>query len=207
MPRQRNFPLFERPRSYGFERVDELMEALRAGLPDINVFADVVAALLLEGPQLDVDQLTPDVCLDPRAAEIIEQLAVWSDRGEQIHHFASVRIASISAGSLFGPCDLSTVVVAQWHERGVALFFEDENGGQGDLGVFAQPLSLIELIVVIDGVLLRQAPYDVTGGDWRTGYLCDLSMMVHVSSSCYRALSVWYEQAITEWIAAYAETE
>jgi len=38
MPRHRNFRLFERPRSYGFEQFDELMRLLRAAVPDTEVF-------------------------------------------------------------------------------------------------------------------------------------------------------------------------
>lgn len=203
MPRPRDFRLFERPRSYGFESFDDLLKRLHAAVPDTAVFNEVLAALQLDGRQLDAHQLAHDLHLDAQVVEIVAQLAAWGDRGELIHHLASVCIATITAGSLLGHADLATFVFAQRRERGFALNFEDENGGHGELGEFERPLSLLELIVVVDGVLLRQAPYDVTDGDWRSGYLGDPSMTVRVSSAYYAQLSAWYEQAIAEWIAAY----
>lgn len=127
----------------------------------------------------------------------------WGDRGELLYEFGGVRVATIAAGSLLGHTDLATFIFAQRSERGFALNFEDENGGQGELGEFERPLSLLELIVVIDGVLLRQAPYDVADGDWRSGYLADPSMTVRVSSPFYAQLSRWYEQAVSEWLTAH----
>lgn len=202
MPRPRDFLLFQRPRSYGFESFDELMRELRGALPNAEIFAEVLAALQLEGRQLDASHLARDLHLDPPAVEVIEQLAAWGDQGELLYEFGSVCLATITAGSLLGHTDLATFIFAQRRERGFALNFEDENGGHGELGEFERSLSLLELIVVVDGVLLRQAPYDVTDGDWRSGYLGDPSMTVRVSSAHYEQLSAWYEQAIAEWIAA-----
>lgn len=144
MPRARDFRLFERPRSYGFEPFDDLMKRLRAAVPDSHVRPEVLAALQFDGRQLDADQLAHDLHLDQRVVEVIEQLAAWGDRGELIHHFASVCIITITAGSLLGHTDLATFIFAQRRERGFALIFEDENGGHGELGEFERPLSLLE---------------------------------------------------------------
>lgn len=152
MPRQRDFLLFDRPRSYGFESFDDLMKELRAAVPDSDVCAEVLAALQLEGRQVDVDQLAHDLRLDRRVAEIVEQLANWGDRGELLHHFASVRLATINAGSAVGHTDLTTFVFAERRDRGFAVVFEDENGGHGTVGTYEYPLSLIEFIMVLDGI-------------------------------------------------------
>lgn len=203
MPRLHDFRLFDRPRSYGFESFDELITRLRAAVPNAEVLGEVVAALQLDGRRLDAHQLAADLHLSPPVVEIIEQLAAWGDRGELLYEFASVCLATIASGSLLGHTDLATFIFAQRRERGFTLIFEDENGGYGELGEFERPLTLLELIVVVDGVLLRQAPYDGTDGDWRSGYFGDPSMTVRVSSAYYAQLSGWYKQAIAEWIAAH----
>lgn len=203
MPRHRDFRLFDRPPSYGFEQFDELMRELRAALPDTDVVAEVLATLQLEGRQLDAHQLAHDLHLSPTVVEVVEQLAAWGDRGELLYEFGSICISTITAGSLLGHTDLATFIFAQRRERGFAVMFEDENGGHGELGEFERPLSLLEVVIVTDGALLRQAPYDASDGDWRSGYLGDASMTVRVSSSYYPQLSAWYEQAIAEWIAAH----
>jgi len=199
MPRPGDFPLFDRPPSYGFEQFDELMRRLRAAVSDTDVFAEVLATLQLEGRDLDTDHLARELHLDHALVAIIERLAAWGDRGELTHHFACVRIATINSGSLVGMCDLSTMVVAERREDGVALFYEDENGGHGDVGVYQQPLSLLELIVVTDGVLLVQAPYPTSSADWRDHYLDDETMRLTVRSPFYEPLQRWYEESVREW--------
>jgi hypothetical protein len=203
MPRSRDFRLFDRPRSYGFESFDDLMQQLRAAISAPDVIAEALAALQLDSRQVDADQLAHDLHLDRQVVEIIEHLAAWGDRGEQIHAFASVRLATINAGSALGHCDLSTAVLAQRTERGFAVLFADENGGHGELGEFVQPLSFLELIVVVDAALLRQAPGDISDGAWQSGYFDgDPTMTVRVSSPHYSSLASWYEQAVAEWTAA-----
>lgn len=203
MPRHRDFALDARP-SYGFEVFDALMQELRDAIPHSETLTEVLDALRLEGRQLDVDQLASELQLDADVVEIVKRLASWGDCGLMIHEFATVCVARINAASLAGMCDLTTFVFAQRCDHGFALSFEDENGGHGDLGVYEHPLSLLELIVVIDGVLVVQAPYEVVDADWRSGYFSDPSMTVRVSSTFYEQLQVWYEQAIAEWIVAHS---
>lgn len=203
MPRHRDFRLFERPSTYGFESFDDLMKRLRAAVPDSDVCAEVLAALQLEGRQLDVDQLATELQLDAPVVSIVEQLASWG--GELlVDEVGACRIATVNAGSLLGHCDLATHLLARRCERGFELFFMDENGGYGQLGEYAQPLSLLELTVVLDGILIIQVPYDVVDGTWQSGYFRgDPSMTVRVSSPYYPELSAWYSEAIAEWIAAH----
>jgi len=204
MPHPRDFRLFERPRSYGFESFDELMRELRAALPDTDVFAEVLATLQIEGRDLDADHLARELHLETHVVEAVAQLASWGDIELLIHEFGAVCLATINSGSLLGHCDLATHLLARRCERGFELLFTDENGGYGQLGEYAQPLSLLELTVVLDSILIIQAPYDVVDGNWQTGYFCDPSMTVRVSSPFYyEQLSAWYAQAIAEWIAVH----
>lgn len=207
MPGQRDFRLFDRPRSYGFESFDDLMSRLRAAVPDSNVCAEVLAALQIEGRQLDVDQLAMELQLDAPVVLIVEQLAGWGDE-LLLDEVGVRRIATVNAGSLLGHCDLATHLLARRCDRGFELFFMDENGGYGQLGEYAQPLSLLELTIVLDGILIIQAPYDVVDGTWQSGYFRgDPSMTVRVSSPYYPRLSAWYEEAIAEWVAAHDRDE
>jgi len=203
VPRRRHFVLHDRPSSYGFETLDVLLQQLRNVVADGEVFAEVLAALHLEGRQLDVAHLASELQLNNRVGEIVEHLAVWGDAGFSVSAFGARCIARVHAGSLLGHTDLTTFIFAQRRENGFELFFEDENGGRGDLGEYTPPLSLLELTVVINGVPVVRAPYDVTDGDWRSGYFAgDPSMTVRVTSSIYDQLEAWYEQVIEEWLAA-----
>ena len=197
------FRLFDRPRSHGLEDFDQLERRLRIAVADPQCFAEVWEALEVDGRLLDVHQLASDLHLDPSAVEIVEQLAVWGYQGELLHEFGSVCIATITAGSLLGHVDLSTFIFARRRRRGLVVVAADENGWHAELGEFGQPLFLFELVVVIDSVLLRQAPYDVSGGDWRSGYLGDSSMTLRVSSAYYPELSIWYHDAVEQWIDTY----
>lgn len=102
-------------------------------------------------------------------------------------------------------CSLTTYVLATREGGSIEYSWEDENGGQGDLGVRDEPLTMAEAIEMIDAVLLAQEGY--TGGDWRDVYLCDETMVVTVSSESYPQLREWYETAIAEWRAAHPVEE
>lgn len=119
--------------------------------------------------------------------------------------FGARCIARIHAGSLLGHTDLTTDVLAQRRENGFALFFADENGAHGDLGEYTQPLSLLEIIVIIDGVLLVQGPDPTDSSDWRDHYLGDETMDVTVRSAFYKELTRWYEESVREWRAAHGD--
>jgi len=179
------------------------MQQLRDAIAEAEVFAEVLAALHLEGRQLDVDQLASELRFDAGVVEIVEKLAGLGDNGLLIHEFASVCVATINAGSLASMCDVSMFLFARRRERGFEYFYRTENGGGGELTVSTQLLSLIELVVLVDGVLVAEAPSPSPSDDWRDVYLVDATMHITVRSPFYDELQRWYATSITEWRTAH----
>ena len=200
MPRHSEFRLHEHA-DCGFDLFDRLL----AGLDDIGdpaIRGEVLAALEAEGRHLDVADLAARHALSDEMAETLQQLAAFGDEGTLIHAFAAVHIARITAGSWLGHCDLTTFILARRQHGRIAYSFQDENGGCRQLGCRDQPLSLLETIVLVDATLVAQAPYPISGGDWRSGYLSDPAMQIQVRSRIFPELQAWYEAAIAEWSAA-----
>lgn len=187
-----------------FAQFDALLQRLRDAVPDIALRAELLAALQLEGRDLDAEQLTGELQLGQDVGDVVEQLAAFGDQGHWVHSFASVHIAQIAAGS-DGMCSVTTYVLATRQAGSIEYWWQDENGGRGDLGMRDHPLSLIEAIVLVDAVLLAQASYDVVGADWRSGYLVDETMHVTVRSAFYEGLQSWYEATIANWRTARGE--
>lgn len=196
-----DFDLGFRP-DYGFAEFDRLLARLRDAIPDVGVRAEVLAALELEGRDLDIAELSDELPLGPTVMTIVEQLAAFGDDGDWVHAFGSVLVARISAGSLAGMCDATAFVMATRKGNRIEYSWEDENGGAGDLGESDQPLSMAELIAMIDRVLLTQEGY-ADGGDWREVYLGDDTMLVAVTSAFYPQLREWYERAVRDWTAEH----
>jgi hypothetical protein len=204
MPNPATFVLNGRP-DYRLAEFDALLHQLRDAIQDIGTRAEILAALQLEGRDLDVDELARELDLKPGIVEVVRELAAFGDEGHWVHEFGAVCIAKVNAGS-DGMCDQTTFVFARRSEQGIEFFFEDENDGRGELGVRNQPLSMFEAIAMIDAVLLTQAGYKV-GGDWRDVYLGDETMTVQVSSEFYPQLRAWYERATSEWLEAHSTKE
>jgi hypothetical protein len=137
--------------------------------------------------------------LAPSIADVVRILAVFGDDGQQLHTFGSVVLARINAGSLVGSVDLTTYVLATRRGGQVEIWWQDENGGTGSLGMMEQVPSFLECTVLLDAVLVAQAQYDLVGGDWRSGYLCDDTMVVGITSEIYPQLREWYRRAVSEW--------
>src|ERR1700688_2292190 len=121
-----DFPLDFRP-SYGFEQFDRLLQQLRDAIPRIETRAEILAALQLEGRDLNVDELATELHLKPGIVEVVRELAAFGDEGDWVHEFGAVCIAKVNAGS-DGMCDQTTFVFARRSEQGIEFFFEDENG-------------------------------------------------------------------------------
>lgn len=202
MPRHGDFVLDHRP-GYGFEEFDELMQQLRTALADTEVLAEALAALHLEGRQLDAQQLARDLHLDAHVAAVIELLASWGDDGLLVHEFGAKCVATICTSSLSGHVDVTTYILARRCERGIEYLYCDENGAGATLGFYAQPPSLLEMTVLVDAVLLAQSPIPLPTGEWRDAYLQDDTMHVTVRSAFYDELSRWYEESIHEWREAH----
>ena len=179
------------------------MQQLRGTITNDDRFAEVVAALQLEGRDLDADQLAGELHLDTAVVNVVEALAGWADRGLLEHEFASVCVATINSGSLLGRVDLTTFVFARRCDRGIELLYRDENGGGASLGFYTQAPSLLEMTVLVDAVLLAQSPVSPPTADWRDAYLQDETMHVAVTSTVYTELRRWYERSIAEWIAQH----
>lgn len=204
MPRLSDFDLHFRP-DLGFDQFDALLARLYEQFPP-PVRYEVLAALELEGRDLDVHALAAAHHLTPDATATVAQLASFGDRGMAVHEFAAVHAAQITAGSDLGHCDLTTYIMAGRRGREIVFLRLDENGGGGELGIVSQVPSLIELVVLVDAALIAQAPYPVTDGDWRTGYLGDPTMRIQVRAALYPQLRRWYQLAVDEWLAAHGET-
>ncbi|MGH3644978.1 MAG: hypothetical protein ACRDUX_38855 [Mycobacterium sp.] len=205
MPRHADFPIDHRPDLFG--EFDALIRELRSLVTCMSTHAEIIAALGTDGRQLDVDQLAAELCLEPDVAAIVRRLATFGDMGEQVHSFASLVLARINAGSLAGSVDLTTYVMATRRCGRVEVWWQDENGGTGTVGMRAQVPSVLEITVLVDAVLVAQAPYDVGDGDWRCGYLVDDSMVVTVTSETYPPLREWYRRAVSEWSAEHDREE
>lgn len=199
-PRPGDFPL-DRRADLGLAGFDRLVTLLHQ-LTDPAVCAKILDALEADGRETDVGALAAAHRLSGLAVRVIDELAAFGDQGESVHAFGTVHVAQLSTGSLLGHCDLTTFVLARRQQGRIAYSFADENGGCGQLGCRDQPLSLLETIVLVDATLVAQAPYPISDGDWRTGYLCDPAMQVQVRSRIFPELQAWYEAAIAEWSAA-----
>jgi hypothetical protein len=189
--------------SYGFETFDRLLEQLREVIPRVAVRAEVLAALRMEGRQLDRLHLGAGLNLEPRAVGIIERLATWGDTGSPVHVFGSVCLVGISVGSLGGKNAVTTYVMASRKGGQIRLWWVDESGRHGDLGACNHPLSMLEMIVVVDAVLLAHAPNPLPDGDWQDGYISDQLRNVRVRSEVYPELGRWYDSGITKWLATH----
>lgn len=198
MPCSNCVDLHYRP-NYGFEPFDSLLDQLK-GQTDRSTRSEILTALEWEGRHLDVKALASLLSLVPELVEVVRLLAAFGDRGEVVHVFAAVPLARITSGSLLGACDLTTYLFARRCRGQIEYFWRDENDAtEHDLGTRDQPLSLVEAIVMVDAVLVAQAPHDVVGGDWRTGYFCDDSMVVSVASEIYPGMREWYRRVVSEW--------
>lgn len=204
MPRLSEFDLHFRP-YLGFEQFDVLLARLHEQVP-VPARYDVLAALELEGRDLDIHAVAAAYHLTQGATAVVAELASFGDRGMLAHQFGAVHVAEITAGSDLGHCDLTTYILAR--RRGGDIVFSrlDENGGGSELSTVSQVPSLIELVVLVDAALVAQAPYPVTDGDWRTGYLGDPTMLIVIRSGFYPQLRRWYQLAVDEWLAAHGET-
>lgn len=200
VPRPGDFPL-DRCADLGFDEFDRLI-ALLHQLTEPSVALSLLDALEADGRETDVGALAAAHRLSGLVVRVVDELAAFGDQGESVHAFGAVYVARVSTGSLVGHCDLTTVVLARRQEGRIAYSFQDENGGCGHLGCRAQPLSLLETIVLVDATLVAQAPYPISGGDWRSGYLSDPTMQVQVRSRIFPELQSWYDTAIAEWLAA-----
>ena len=199
-PRPGGFPL-DRRADLGLAEFDRLVTLLHQ-LTNPAVCARILDALEADGRETDVGALAAVHRLSGFAARVVDELSAFGDQGESVHAFGTVHVARVSAGSLLGHCDLTTFVLARRQHGRIAYSFQDENGGCGHLGCRDQPLSLLETIVVVDATLVAQAPYSISGGDWRSGYLSDPTMQVQVRSRIFPELQAWYEAVIAEWLAA-----
>lgn len=164
MPDPSQFRLHERP-DYGFSEFDRLLQQLRDAIPDIGTRAEVLAALQLAGRDLDVDDLAREQDLTPDIVEVVRELSAFGDEGRWVHEFGSVHVAQISAGSFDGMCSVTTYVLATRKGSEIEFWWQDENGGEGELGVRNQPVTMAEVITLIDTVLLAQESYTVERGD------------------------------------------
>ena len=200
MPRHSEFRLHEHA-DCGFDLFDRLL----AGLDDIGdpaIRGEVLAALEAEGRHLDVADLAARHALSDEMAETLQQLAAFGDEGTLIHAFAAVHIARITAGSWLGHCDLTTFILARRQHGQIAVWFQDENGGSGELGTRIEPLTMLDAVLLVDATLIAQAPYTVSSGDdWRSGYCSDPTMHLQVRSRLFPQLSAWYRAAMAEWAA------
>jgi hypothetical protein len=200
VPRPGDFPL-DRRADLGLTEFDRLVRLLHQ-LTEPSVRMRILDALEADGRDTDVGALAAAYGLSASAVRVVDELAAFGDQGESVHAFGAVHVAQINAGSLVGHCDLTTVVLARRQRGRIAYWFQDENGGCGHLGCRDQPLSLLEAIVLVDATLVAQAPYPVSGGDWRSGFLSDSTMQVRVRSRLFPELHAWYDAAIAEWSAA-----
>lgn len=199
MPRHSGFRFHERA-DCGFDHFDRLLTGL-IQISDPAIRGEVRAALETDGRDLDVADLAAHYALSDEVAETVRQLAAFGDEGELVHGFGAVHIAQINAGSWLGHCDLSTFVLARRHQGQIAVWFQDENGGSGELGIRVEPLTMLDAIVLVDATLIAQAPYAVTGDDWRSAYCSDPTTHLQVHSRHFPQLPAWYRATTAEWAA------
>ena len=200
VPRPGDFPL-DRRSDLGLTDFDRLVTRLQH-FTESPVCTRILDALEADGRDTDVGALAAAYGLSASAVRVVDELAAFGDQGESVHAFGAVHVAQLSTGSLVGHCDLTTFVLARRQHGRIAYSFQDENGGCRQLGCRDQPLSLLETIVLVDATLVAQAPYPISGGDWRSGYLSDPAMQIQVRSRIFPELQAWYEAAIAEWSAA-----
>ena len=201
VPRPGDFPL-DRRADLGLTELDRLVTRLQQ-LTESPVCTRILDALEADGRDTDVGALAATYGLSASAVRVVDELAAFGDQGESVHAFGAVHVAQISAGSLVGHCDLTTVVLARRQRGRIAYSSRMRTAAAAAWVCRDQPLSLLEAIVLIDAALVAQAPYPVSGGDWRSGFLSDSTMQVRVRSQIFpEAARMWYDAAIAEWSAA-----
>lgn len=177
--------------------LDEIPEALRAEIRDALV-----------DRQLDVETLAKEHHLPQPVIERLEQLQWWGDEDLSRQPFGSVLVATISGASSAGRVDYVAHVFAVREAGHVAYSMADDAGGDAELGESAEPLTLGEMIRLVDRVLAENAPWPTDPGDILAGYFeQDREFDLRVHSTRYPGLERWYREAVREWLATHPEEQ
>ena len=190
---------------YGFDEFDRLMRGLDT-ISDRAIRTLVRVALQCDGRLVDADAVAQQFGLDDRVRSIIERLSSFGDEDLGVHRFGAVHIAEINSGSTMGMVDQTAFVLAR-RSRGseIKFWWETENGGEGDLLVFSEPLDFWGAVTLINRALVAVAPYPVTD-TWTSGYFpYDATLEVSVRSRLYPDLRRWFRAVVDEWFAAHPE--
>jgi hypothetical protein len=194
----------ERP-DYGFAEFDALLTVLDE-IPDATVREEIREALV--DRQLESEALVQEYDLPENVVDRLELLQDWGFEDSGAQPFGSVRIATISGASSAGMVDYVADIFACREAKHIAYSMADDAGGDAELGESAEPLTLGEMIRLVDRLLAENAPWPTDPGDVLAGYFeQDREFDLRVRSKIYPELERWYHEAVREWLTAHPEEE
>lgn len=194
----------QRP-DYGLTSFDALLTVLDE-IPDATVREEIREALV--DRQLKSEVLVPEYDLPENVVDRLGQLQNWGFEDSGAQPFGSVRIATISGASSAGMVDYVAHIHACREAGHIAYSMADDAGGDAELGESAEPLTLGEMIRLVDRVLAENAPWPTEPGDVLAGYFeQDREFDLRIHSKVYPELERWYCEAVREWLAAHPVEE
>jgi hypothetical protein len=220
MPDESNFKMEFIP-DYGLDEFDQLFTVLE----QIDaVIRGEIGDLVFER-ELDPKEGVTKYNLSLEVAEGLDQLQGFGDTGD-LQPFGTVEIATVSGASYFGGGYNAAIYARRnWatydacigkfletkSEFGVTILdpfgsgeiiyeFTDDSDGAGELAISAEPLTMQEMIKLVDAFLFENAPGTPTRNDWRPGYLRqEPDFDLTVRSDFYPELKRWYLESVAEW--------
>lgn len=205
MPNRRAFRVDHRP-AHPFKEFDELLSALDE-IADPDLREEVGDALADRA--LDTDWLREQVALEPGTLQRLTQAQHWGDEDLSVPQpLGSIVVATISGASTVGMPDYVAYVFARREGHRIAYSMADDAGGEVELIDGPEPLTLAEMIGLVDRVLVDNTPWPGDPTDILAGYFAeDRQFDLRVHSDAYPQLERWFAEAVREWLAAHREEE
>jgi hypothetical protein len=197
--------MHERP-DYRLAEFDALLTVLDE-IPDESLRAEIRDAL--GGRELDVEALAEEHNLPRYVIDRLDQLQWWGDEDlSESQPFGSIRVATVSGASSAGGVDYVAHIFACRDAGRIVYSMTDDAGGDLELGESVEPMTLGEMIQLVDRFLAENAPWPTDPSDSLAGYFDqDREFDLRVHSTVYPDLQRWYREMVREWLAAHPEHE
>ena len=166
MPDPTRFPMQLLP-DYHFNELDELLAVLDE-ISDETLREEIRDALA--DRELDVESLAAEHSLPRHVLNRLEQLQDWGSDDLCGQPFGSVVLATVSGACSSGRIDYVAYLFARRDDGRIVYSMSDDAGGDADLAESTEPLTLREMIQLVDRFLAENAPWATDPSDWLAGY-------------------------------------
>lgn len=195
MPDPYRFPIHERP-DYRLDEFDALVTVLDK-IVDATLREEIRDAIA--NRERDVEARAEEHQLPQDVVDRLEQLQDWGSEDLCEQPFGSILLTTVSGASSAGRVDYVAHIFARRDTGRIAYSIADDARGDAELAESAEPLTLGEMIQLIDRVLAENAPWPTDPSDWRAGYFGqDREFDLRIHSKVYPELERWYREAVRE---------